>query len=255
MKPKLFPLLKSVEQIGYVITSIGFIIFCGVILAALFGRTSWESSQPTKTLSQDQLEPPIAVGHGPRKLRNPQLKAYVGPNIRLSEAHWQGLEALPLSTELKQKLRLPDTLNGLLIDEVTLNAAASGLLAGDVLGAVNGIEVNSLEALVQVSRLVQNQTNVMVTVYRKGQWLSFTLSAPDNLGFAQAETAPMILPGEIMPHPYRGPCTECHAIGTTGHIVPDPDNIILPPPPISAKVTTPPHKDRGPCRACHQIIQ
>jgi len=95
-----------------------------------------------------------------------------------------------------------------------------------------------------------------MTVYRKGQWFSLTLSAPDNLGFVQAETAPMILPGEIMPHPYRGPCTDCHAIGTTGHIVPDPDGIILPPPPISAQAlaTPPPHKDRGPCQACHQII-
>ncbi|CAK0775770.1 Multi-heme protein MamP [Gammaproteobacteria bacterium] len=254
MKPKLSSMPKGTEQIGYAITAVGFFILCGVVLAALFGRSGLESSQPTK-MSPGQLEPPVTVGRGPRKLHNPQLKAYVAPNIRLAEAHWQGLEALPLSVELKQKLRLPDTLNGLLIDEVTLNAAASGLLAGDVLGAVDGVAVNSLEELVQASKRVQNKTNAVLTVYRKGQWFSFTLSAPDNLGFVQAETAPMILPGEIMPHPYRGPCTQCHAIGTTGHIVPDPDNIILPPPPISAKATTPSHQERGPCSACHQITQ
>ncbi|CAK0765366.1 Multi-heme protein MamP [Gammaproteobacteria bacterium] len=248
---------KSIGQPGTVITAVGFAILCGVVLVALFGRSGANNSQPSPAIrtAGRQVDPPVTVGRGPRKIRNPQLKAYVAPNISLAEAHWQGLEALPLSAELKQKLRLPESLTGLLIDEVTLNSATSGLLAGDVLGAVNGTAVNSLEALVQTSKRVQNQTSVAMTVYRKGQWLPITLAAPDNLGFAQAETAPMILPGEIMPHPYRGECTKCHAIGTTGHIVPDPDNIILPPPPISARVTTPPHKERGPCRACHQIIQ
>jgi membrane-associated protease RseP (regulator of RpoE activity) len=250
MKSKLFPALKGIEP-GYAITAIGFVILCGVVLAALFDQPNVEISQPTTTFRQSPPQATIVRG---QKLSNLPLKAYVAPNIRLAEAHWQGLEALPLSAELKQKLRLPNALNGLLIDEVTLNAATSGLLAGDVLGAVDGSVVNSLEDLVRVSKRVQNQTSVTVTVYREGQWLSFTLSAPDNIGFAQTETAPMILPGEIMPHPYRGSCTECHAIGVTGHMVPDPDNIILPPPPISAKVTTAPHQDKGPCHACHQVI-
>ncbi|MEI6413279.1 MAG: magnetochrome domain-containing protein [Pseudomonadota bacterium] len=251
----------KVKVTGYAITSVGFVALLGLVLLALVGQPFFERSQnPSKNqaaVAQTQAASPVIVERRSRKLREqPPLMAYVGPNIRLAEAHWQGLEALPLSAELKQKLRLPSTLNGLLIDEVTLNAAVSGLLAGDVLEVVDGTPVNSLEALVQVSKRVQNQTSVAMTVYRKGQWFSLTLSAPDNLGFVQAETAPMILPGEIMPHPYRGPCTDCHAIGTTGHIVPDPDGIILPPPPISAQAlaTPPPHKDRGPCQACHQII-
>ncbi|CAK0756079.1 Multi-heme protein MamP [Gammaproteobacteria bacterium] len=253
------------KMTGDAVTSVGFVALLGVVFAALLGLPVFEGAQnpanpmnPTAATQTPQSAPPVMVGRGPRKLREqPPLAAYVGPNIRLSEAHWQGFEALPLSAELKQKLRLPETLNGLLIDEVTLNAATSGLLAGDVLGAVEGTAVNSLEDLVQVSKRVQHQTSVVLMAYRKGQWLSLTLSAPDPLGFAQAESAPMILPGEIMPHPYRGACTDCHAVGTTGHIVPDPDGIILPPPPLSARAqaTPPPHQDRGPCRACHQIIQ
>ncbi|CAK0757401.1 Multi-heme protein MamP [Gammaproteobacteria bacterium] len=255
MKLKFLP--QDVEKFGYVITAIGFFVFCGVVLTALFSQSSVENVPVAKTLASGASALPVAVvGRAPRKIRDPApLKAYVAPNIRLAEAHWQGLEALPLTADLKKKLRLPETLDGLLIDEVTLNAATSGLLAGDVLGAVDGTAVSSLEALVQASKRVQNKTSTMLTVYRKGQWFSLTMSAPDNLGFVQAETAPMILPGEITPHSYRGPCTQCHAIGTTGHIVPDPDGIILPPPPISAKTTTAPHQERGPCAACHQIIQ
>ncbi len=127
-------------------------------------------------------------------------------------------------------------------------------MAGDVLMAVNHVPVRSLDDLVKESKLAQQARSATLTVFRRGNLLLFTLSAPDNLGFAQAETAPMILPGEIMPHPYRGPCTQCHAIGTTGHMVPDPDGIILPPPPIKAQARSP-HQERGPCQACHVIIQ
>ncbi|MEO5345515.1 MAG: PDZ domain-containing protein [Magnetococcus sp. YQC-9] len=182
------------------------------------------------------------------------LKPYLNPKAKLSEGHWKGLEALPLSIELKKKLKLPMELEGLLIDEVTLNAAEAGLLAGDVLVAVNGKPVRSLEELVVETRRVQMARSASMLVYRKGKMQQFMLVAKNNLGYAQVETAPMILPGEIMPHPYRGPCTQCHAIGTTGHIVPDPDGIIMPPPPIRANAVSP-HKDRGPCQACHIIIR
>ncbi|MBF0295697.1 MAG: PDZ domain-containing protein [Magnetococcales bacterium] len=178
---------------------------------------------------------------------------FINPKARLSEGHWKGLEALPLSAELKQKLRLPMELEGLLVDEVTLNAARAGLLAGDVIVSVNSRAVNSLEALVEESRKVQMAKSVPITVYRAGRLQTFMLVARTNLGLAQVETAPMILPGEIMPHPYRGACTQCHSIGTTGHIVPDPDGVVLPPPPIRANAAAP-HKDRGPCQACHPII-
>ncbi|GAB0057875.1 Magnetosome protein MamP [Candidatus Magnetaquicoccaceae bacterium FCR-1] len=182
------------------------------------------------------------------------LKPFINPKAKLSEGHWKGLEALPLSNELKKKLKLPMELEGLLIDEVTLNSAEAGLLAGDVLVAVNGKPVRSLEDLLTESRRVQMAKSVSMLIYRKGKMQQFMLVAKNNLGYAQVETAPMILPGEVMPHPYRGPCTQCHAIGTTGHIVPDPDGIILPPPPIRANAVAP-HKDRGPCQACHTIIR
>ncbi|MBF0136222.1 MAG: PDZ domain-containing protein [Magnetococcus sp. DMHC-1] len=190
----------------------------------------------------------------PMPLQPDQQGGTVAPEIRLSEAHWQGLEALPLSVELKRKLKLPMDLEGLLVDEVSLITAAAGLRAGDVLVQFHGQPVHSLRELQAVTRRYQSLNQATLTVYRKGALLTFNVKAEENLGLAQVETAPMILPGDIAPHRYRGACTQCHAIGTTGHIVPDPDGIVLPPGPILAGVQSP-HRDRGACAVCHQIIQ
>ncbi|MBF0110527.1 MAG: PDZ domain-containing protein [Magnetococcales bacterium] len=264
------------------IVTVGFIGLFVLILAALFSEQSLRRmdpavDQPVLTRPAPPQEsfsdpsrgmtalsphqPPVPAPHamGTRPLPLPAARppvgteTFVNPNAKLAEGHWKGLEALPLSDELKKKLNLPMELQGLLVDEVTMNAAEAGLLAGDVIVSVNGNNVKSLEDLLVQTRRVQSAQNAAINVYRKGRMQQFILRARTNLGFAQVETAPMILPGEIMPHPYRGPCTQCHAIGTTGHIVPDPDGIILPPPPIRAGIA-PPHKDRGPCQACHPII-
>ncbi len=180
-------------------------------------------------------------------------QAYVAPDIQLAEAHWQGLEAIPLTLEVKKKLNLPLALRGVLLDETTLEAARSGLRAGDVLVAINGNEVTTLEGVLQESRRVKRQKRATLTVWRSGRLLPIVLTVPDELGFAQVETAPMILSGDVAPHPYRGSCTQCHAIGTGGHMVPDPDLVTLPAPTIRANVPRP-HQDRGPCEACHIII-
>jgi hypothetical protein len=194
----------------------------------------------------------VSVTPGP----TPNVLGYADPAIQLSEGHWQGMEALPLSTELKKKLKLPRRLMGLLIDEVTLYAAESGLMAGDVLVAVNSRPVLTIEDLVRESKRLQSRNSATLTAYRKEEWKTFTLRVPpgDNLGFAQVETAPMVLPGAMRPHPYRGPCSSCHRIAQTGQpMMPDPDGIILPPPPIRANAPMP-HQDRGPCHVCHKII-
>ncbi|MBF0097041.1 MAG: magnetochrome domain-containing protein [Magnetococcales bacterium] len=210
--------------------------------------------KPTSVVSPAQGTPLPVVQAGLPASRTDSLKPFLNPKAKLAEGHWKGLEALPLSAELKQKLRLPTELEGLLVDEVTLNAAAAGLLAGDVILAVNSQRIRTLEELKTATERIQLAKSATITVYRGGKVQNFVLVAKGTLGQAQVETAPMILPGEIMPHPYRGPCTQCHAIGATGHIVPDPDGIVLPPPAIRAGVPVP-HKDRGPCQACHQIIQ
>ncbi|MBF0195913.1 MAG: PDZ domain-containing protein [Magnetococcales bacterium] len=245
---------------GTGIVALGLVALFLFFVFGLFSDPDY-SSLPTQTTSNrvaavaDGGAIPVAmVAVTPSQ--TPSVLGYADPAIQLSEGHWQGMEVLPLSTELKKKLKLPRRLMGLLVDEVTLYAADSGLMAGDVLVAINSRPVLSIEDMVRETKRLQNRNSATLTAYRKEEWKTFTLQVPpgDNLGFAQVETAPMVLPGAMRPHPYRGPCSNCHRIAQTGQpMMPDPDGIILPPPPIRAN-TPMPHQDRGPCHVCHKII-
>ncbi len=192
---------------------------------------------------------------------------FIPKKIALSEAHWQGMDTMRLTSELRRKLKFPRGLKGILIDEVTLNAAESGFLAGDIIVQVNNDRVTTLEEFQQSSRWVRNLSQVPLTVLRKGDQtqngrftttrMTLLLRAEPDLGFAQVEAAPMIAPGDGRPHRYRGPCTVCHTIGTGFELTPDPDLIVLPPPAITkatADTGVSPHLDRGPCIACHTIF-
>ncbi len=191
---------------------------------------------------------------------------YIPSDIQLFEAHWQGMDARLLDSELRRKLKYPRGLLGILIDEVTLNAARAGFLAGDVIVQVVNRRVTTLEEFQQSSRAVRGLRQASITVLRKGDWkedgrfamrrITLALRGDPDLGFAQVEAAPMILPGDGRPHPYRGACTSCHTVGIGFELTPDPDLITLPPPPISHAIVVKevsPHRNRGPCEACHVI--
>ncbi|MEO5339580.1 MAG: PDZ domain-containing protein [Magnetococcus sp. MYC-9] len=245
----------------------GLLAMLGIILTALFARpdhgTAASTGVPGVVVAAGNgpaVAVPVAFAGPPAAPIVPALpsaggvpRAFVAPNIQLAEAHWQGLEAIPLTVELKKKLKLPMALQGLLLDETTLAAAEAGLRAGDVLVAINGTPVTTLEGVLRESKRVKRLKAVTLVVQRAGRLHPIVLTVPDELGFAQVETAPMILSGDIAPHSYRGPCTQCHAIGTGGHMVPDPDLVTLPAPAIRAGVPRP-HQDRGACEACHTII-
>ena len=61
---------------------------------------------------------------------------YIGP-VRIFEAHWQGMDARELDAELKQKMMYPTWLRGVILGEVTLNAAYAGLLGGDCIAPIS----------------------------------------------------------------------------------------------------------------------
>lgn len=188
------------------------------------------------------------------KLENQQAKLNkkLIKNLQLTEAHWQGMELMEFTPEIKQKLQYPPNLKGLLVDEVTLNSLASGLRGGDILLSMNGKAVRNLKQFYESTKKTRNKRKAKLEIWRQGESMKFKVMAQDFLGIAQVETAPMITAGAISPHQYRGPCTSCHLIGTGAHIAPDPGGIILPPPPIAinAKLT---HRDYGKCEACHVI--
>lgn len=191
---------------------------------------------------------------------------FIPAQLTMYEVHWQGMDTRKLDSELRRKLGYPQGLEGILVTEVTFNAAASGLLAGDVIMAINDVPVTTLEQFQQQTRVVREQLQATLRALRKRELMQngrhlmrqviVVLKAQPYLGMGQGEAAPQILAGDVPPHPERGPCTNCHAIGSGFELPQDPDLIVLPPPPISqatARSGQAPHRDRGPCHACHVI--
>ena len=198
----------------------------------------------------------------------PKAPNFVPQVVQLYEAHWQGMDTRLLTAELRRKLRFPEGLEGILVGEVSLAAGRSGLLGGDVIVAVEGQPVSTLETFQEATRAVADRTQATIAVLRKTGpkdqngvraamlRLTLSLAAERPLGFAQVEGAPMIKAGDPRPHPDRGACTQCHSIGTGFELAPDPDLITLPPPVLAREAAARgarPHEDRGPCQACHVI--
>lgn len=192
---------------------------------------------------------------------------FIPKNMAVDEAHWMGMDVRKLDHELRVKLRYPAGLLGIIVGQVSMESSMSGLLAGDIITQVNNISVTTLEEFQAATKTVKDLKESSMTVLRKtnvmdtgGRYqvrgMSLTLRTDAELGFAQLEGAPMIAPGDPRPHPDRGPCTNCHAIGTGWELTPDPGLIAMDPPPITqaqADHKQQPHQDRGPCIACHII--
>ncbi|MEI6986396.1 MAG: magnetosome magnetite formation protein MamP [Rhodospirillaceae bacterium] len=214
---------------------------------------------------------PLTVGaglEGELEAAAPKPPNFVPDNLQLYEAHWQGMDTRLLTSELRRKLRFPKGLTGIVVGEVTLAAARSGLLGGDVIIAVENQAVTTLENFQEATRTVATSREASIAALRRTGVrdpagnrstmvrLNLVLTAERELGFAQVEAAPMIKPGDPRPHPDRGVCTQCHAIGTGFELAPDPDLITLPPPMLSRENLARglrPHEDRGPCQACHVV--
>ena len=174
------------------------------------------------------------------------------------EAHWIGLEVGPLVPAVAKANKIPLDVKGVLIDEVTLLAAASGLLAGDVITAVNNAQVTDLQTFKQATKLVAQSPKATVTIYRKGSYRDIAITATEELGLAQIEGAPMILATDRAPHGYYGPCDKCHAIAPAGtnlnQLAKDLGDILTTQAPNIRKGTPAPHAYRGVCSKCHVML-
>jgi len=174
----------------------------------------------------------------------------------LVEGHWLGMGTIPLVPELAKEFNIPPGIKGILVDEISLESAESGVLAGDMVVAVDGFATPDLYAFTEATRRVRNRTKVKILVNRRGQLLEYTMSATRPLGFSQNESAQPIRPGAISPHRSRGKaCTVCHIIMQTGGQLPIDAGDIVPNPPPIIKGAVPPHEYRGKCNTCHVILR
>ncbi len=174
------------------------------------------------------------------------------------EAHWIGLEVGPLTAAVAKASNIPPDISGVLVDEVTLISADAGLLAGDVITAINGTGINDLKSFKNATRLVAQAHQAEVTIFRRGGYRKIAVSTPDDLGLAQVEGAPMILATDRAPHGYYGPCDTCHAIAPGGtnlnQMARDMGDVLTKTAPNIKKGTPPPHGNRGTCSKCHVLL-
>ncbi|MBF0244811.1 MAG: magnetochrome domain-containing protein, partial [Planctomycetes bacterium] len=173
----------------------------------------------------------------------------------LSEGHWLGMELLPLTPGLMPLYKVPPGTRGVLIDEICLEAAEAGLLAGDVVVALNGENTPDLASFTAATRRVKDSLKAQLLVSRQGQLVELQISSENPLGFCQNESASPIQPGAISPHKnYTEACTTCHIIMQNGGQLAVDAGDLLPAPPAIRQGAVPPHRDRGTCRNCHVIL-
>jgi len=172
------------------------------------------------------------------------------------EGHWVGLEVITLVPVLAKTYGIPDGETGVLVDEITLEAAESGILAGDLVQSIENHPTSDLKAFFLATQHVKEKERANVNVSRRGDKMTFVFEARNakTLGFAQMEAAQPIMPGALSPHRSRGKaCTHCHIIMRTGGQLPTDAGDILPtPPPITSSAVAP-HGNRGKCNTCHVI--
>jgi len=190
--------------------------------------------------------------------QNAPLQPIAVPDMVLQEGHWIGLEVIPLTQAIAKANSIPPDVVGVLIDEVTLLSAEAGLLAGDVITAVNDKKVTDLKSFHQATKDLGQSNRANVSVYSGGKNKSIVVFSTEALGMAQMEAAPMILATDKSPHGYYGPCDKCHAISktplNTGQLAKDQGDVLTKVAPTIRKGTPPPHRRRGTCTLCHVVL-
>jgi hypothetical protein len=211
--------------------------------AAAVGTMPAMAARPDAIANADPL---AAWGPAPAPLTDPR---------RFTEAHWQGLELVPKTPTLARALKLPPEVPGVVIDDVTLPADLQGFQAGDLITNVAQVPTPHLVAFIRATEQIRDEQQTRVDLVRAGEAQTLMLTALlTRLGTANGDSPPMIPPGARMPHPYRGPCTNCHRIGMTGTLAADQGDTIIKTAPIIRVGARRPHEDRGPCSTCHQIL-
>ena len=185
----------------------------------------------------------------------PSPRAQNAAGKEFIEGHWLGLEVIPLTPELAKEFQISPQEKGILVDEITLESAESGILAGDMVQSINGLAFADLKGFFSATQKVREESTAQVGVSRRGKKLTFTMTARNarELGFAQMEAAQPIQPSALRPHRYFGACTECHIFMQTGGQLPTDGGDVLPSPPPISPNARPIHRDRGKCAACHVI--
>ncbi|MHC4175053.1 MAG: trypsin-like peptidase domain-containing protein [Planctomycetota bacterium] len=98
-----------------------------------------------------------------------------GGEVETGSIEALGMELGELSPELALVYGVPKGVTGLLVAESETPAAAAGLLANDVIEAVNGQRVETIADFIKVMNNADLKTGISLNVYRQGQRLSLMM--------------------------------------------------------------------------------
>lgn len=241
-------MLKQWVMLGVVFT---FLVL--VVWAMLGSNSSIQSGRSSRSGSSAGRGKTNAKSYQPISSGAAIFSSPMGRSIFM-EGHWMGMEVGPLTSRLATSLAIPASVSGVLVDEVTLLSAGQGLLAGDVVVSIAGQDTANLDQFLEASKKVKTSKKVVISVFRRGKYLSIPLRSDSDIGFAQMEAAPMIRPTDTAPHRYYGPCTNCHTIGSTGQLSADLGDTIKRPLPSVRGGAPSPHRNYGKCAKCHKVL-
>jgi S1-C subfamily serine protease len=112
----------------------------------------------------------------PQNIRPPGLTGVLqGGEVETGAIEALGMELGELSPELALVYGVPKGVTGLHVVESATPATAAGLLANDVIEAVNGQRVETIADFIKVMNKADLKRGISLNVYRQGQRFNLTI--------------------------------------------------------------------------------
>ena len=127
--------------------------------------------KPAGTVLQGQaVALPAAEPFNPQNVQPPGLTGVLqGSEVETGQIEALGMELVELSPELALTYGVPEGVRGLIVAESAAQAAAAGLLADDVIEAINGQRVETIADFIEVMNKASLTKGVSLDIYRQGQ--------------------------------------------------------------------------------------
>ena len=137
----------------------------------------------------------------PKMPTAPAKEEFTLSRMQFAEAHWHGLEIVPITDQDRRQFLIPFDVKGVMVDEVTMEATQCGFLAADVVLEVEGYPTPDLKEFLIASLRVQDRKKARFAVWRQGNRQTLTLESavyyPD-LGYANMEGGEAGIPGQTL---------------------------------------------------------
>lgn len=153
-------------------------ILPGDLITGMAGRTIEDSDDLSRTVSSllpDQSVPVTLIRDGKTMNMNIQLAVRTIERDGVNVNVWPGFSAVPVTSELRDQMRIPRNAGNVLIGGVVEGSPSSalGLRSGDVIKAINRRNVRDLKHFYD---LVNSDDRLEIKITRQGNDLEFILN-------------------------------------------------------------------------------